>query len=253
MTRTLLVFTVLCGFALGASAQDGPMGGPINTHCPLLPDEVIDPAFTVEVEGVKIGLCCRMCKNDFLAEPEKYLPDVPGFEEARAAALAGAAVGVTTLLPGGGPSSPADEGKATRDESLAGFAGRFHVVVVHFPIALVLAAALAELLGGRKPGPTLAGGRAWCLGLGALSAVVAAGLGWLRAESQATLPGLEDTLLWHRWLGVAAAALSVVALVASLVGAARKVRLVCLLLAAVVVGVAGHYGAQLVYGTAYFG
>jgi uncharacterized membrane protein len=121
---------------------------------------------------------------------------------------------------------------------------------VHFPIALVLIAAIAELasLTTRFPGwhtVAVANIRA-----GAAFAVASAGAGWLLASSRIVeaSPGLE----WHRWLGLAAG----VAAVAAALGASdmnqsprrRWLYRVALFSAAALVAVAGHFGARLVWG-----
>ena len=79
--------------------------------------------------------------------------------------------------------------------------GHFHPLLVHFPIALVLAAAAAELVAISMPNPAwhavaLANVRA-----GAAIGVVTAITGWLLAWSPAmdATPALE----WHRWIGMA--------------------------------------------------
>jgi mono/diheme cytochrome c family protein len=82
--------------------------------------------------------------------------------------------------------------------------GNFHVVVVHFPIALLLAAAAGELWFTwrrvREPSPAVR----FCVLLGAGSAIVTAVLGWLHAASGygASSPSI---LVWHRWVGTAVA------------------------------------------------
>src|SRR5262249_19043217 len=128
--------------------------------------------------------------------------------------------------------------------------GRFHVVVIHFPIGLLLAAAVGELwFAWRKNhGPAPAVG--FCVLLGAISTVLAAGLGWLHAANgygagSAVLP-------WHRWFGVAAAAGAVVLAVLSAIDIRRGIRSVgfrlVLLLETVLVAVTGHLGGALVHG-----
>ncbi|HEY7423507.1 MAG TPA: hypothetical protein VH682_04625 [Gemmataceae bacterium] len=130
--------------------------------------------------------------------------------------------------------------------------GRFHVLVIHFPIALLLAAAGELWFSWRKKrGPAPAIG--FCVLLEAIGAVVAAGLGWLHAAngygaSSAVLP-------WHRWLGVATAAGAVVLVVLSAIGSRRGIRSVgfrlVLLLETVLVAVTGHLGGALVHGVDY--
>ncbi len=128
--------------------------------------------------------------------------------------------------------------------------GRFHVIVVHFPIGLLLGAAIGELWSvwrkKRVPDPTIH----FCILLGAISAVVAAVLGWIHAANgfgagSAVLP-------WHRWFGVATAAGAVILTVLSVIDIRRGSRSVwfwlVLLLETVLVSVAGHLGGALVHG-----
>src|SRR5262245_42853365 len=129
--------------------------------------------------------------------------------------------------------------------------GRLHPLLIHFPIALVIAAALAELMAA------IGAGTRWRIvaivnvGVGAIGAVLAAVAGWRLAaapEMQA-LPLLE----WHRWLGTAAAAIAIVAAVATLrtaSGSRRDTRLyqAALFSAAAVMALAGHLGGLLVWG-----
>lgn len=123
------------------------------------------------------------------------------------------------------------------------WASHHHPIAVHFPIALLMAALLAELLGRAFKRPQLLTTATFCLTLGALSALPAAGLGWLLAEQSNQHVG---PIFWHRWLGVATAVLSVITL---LVGFKRPgIRLVLLLVVGALVSLTGHLGGTLSYG-----
>ncbi|HEX6975219.1 MAG TPA: DUF2231 domain-containing protein, partial [Vicinamibacterales bacterium] len=84
--------------------------------------------------------------------------------------------------------------------------GRLHPLLIHFPIALVLAAVAAESVAslassGRWRLVAIANVRA-----GAILALLAAAAGWRMA---AQLGVEESTLLqWHRWCGTGAAGLA---------------------------------------------
>ena len=135
------------------------------------------------------------------------------------------------------------------------FAGRFHPLAVHFPIALILAAVLAEFLlfvTGRR-GFSEAGH--FAVVTGALGAIAAITLGLASAAYASYSGKYADTLALHRGLGIAAGAFAVLAAVLSALSRREKAspRLVwvyrgALLIAAALVGVAGHLGATLVYG-----
>lgn len=85
------------------------------------------------------------------------------------------------------------------DSSLWPLAGRFHPLLVHLPIGMLLLAIVAELL-GRHPART-----AWrplvplALLLGAWSAIIAGTVGLLLSDWGSYDP---DVLRWHRWLGL---------------------------------------------------
>jgi uncharacterized membrane protein len=128
--------------------------------------------------------------------------------------------------------------------------GRLHPLLVHFPIALVLIAAIAELVSvtTRFPGwrtVAVANVRA-----GAVFAVASAAAGWLLASSR--IVEASPALEWHRWLGVLAA---IAAISAALTTGAiddqpsrQWLYRVALFSAAALVAVAGHFGAVLVWG-----
>ncbi|HWG43231.1 MAG TPA: DUF2231 domain-containing protein [Gemmataceae bacterium] len=149
------------------------------------------------------------------------------------------------------PSSPAPQPK----KHFLDWLGNFHVIVIHFPIALLLAAAVGELWYACRSVRQPASAVSFCVLLGAISAVVSAALGWLHAANGAGA-GSPSILTWHRWFGTTTAAGSVILLVLSAIDIRRGVRSwwfrLLLLLAAVLVGVTGYFGGDLVYGEGYF-
>lgn len=122
--------------------------------------------------------------------------------------------------------------------------GRFHPTLVHFPIALLTAAFLAELLARLLRRPQLQHAASFSYTLGALGSVPSAAFGWLLAEST-THRGNE--LDYHRWLGVAVATVAILGMTVFY----RKpgARLPLLALLAVLVGITGHLGGSLSYGS----
>jgi mono/diheme cytochrome c family protein len=128
--------------------------------------------------------------------------------------------------------------------------GRLHVVFVHFPIALLLVAALVEAwrIVRRTPGasPTAV----VCLAIGAASAVLAAVMGWYHKQS---LPD-SRSLTAHQWLGMATAAVAILPLM--LVGFQRWPKALvgyraAVMLCAVLTGITGHLGGALTHGDGY--
>jgi hypothetical protein len=168
---------------------------------------------------------------------------------------AGAPPPTASVVPA--PSAP---GTSTRDAvpppaRLLRWLGKLHVATVHFPIGLLLAAAVAELWalgrGALVPLPAVR----FCVLLGAAGAAAAAVLGWLLAWGGygAGSPGL---LALHRWVGTATGLVAVGAAVLSeadaRLGKRRRRSRLLLFLAALLVGIAGHLGGTLVHGEDFY-
>jgi uncharacterized membrane protein len=129
--------------------------------------------------------------------------------------------------------------------------GRLHPLLVHFPIALVLIAAVAEAaatIGGDGRWHTVAVAN---VRAGAVFAVVAAVAGWRLALA----PGVEPNAIleWHRWLGTIGAGATLAAAIATSGADGRSsmelwIYRIALFCAASLVAVTGHFGALLVWG-----
>jgi mono/diheme cytochrome c family protein/uncharacterized membrane protein len=91
--------------------------------------------------------------------------------------------------------------------SWIGFLGPFHMLVLHYPIGFLTLAVLLEVWIWWRPNAFPAQVNRATLALAAVSAVVAAGLGWCRAQGAEYDPGLLGE---HLRLGIATAGLSVV-------------------------------------------
>jgi uncharacterized membrane protein len=84
-------------------------------------------------------------------------------------------------------------------QKLIGWLGRFHPATVHFPVALLTAAAVAELLRLLTGRPAFDAITRYCLWFGALTAVAAAVLGWFLGGFYVS--DASWLLTAHRWLG----------------------------------------------------
>jgi mono/diheme cytochrome c family protein/uncharacterized membrane protein len=175
------------------------------------------------------------------------------------------AAGAPTVASGAATSdqSPDPEGQDSLGgaptpsvaKRILGKLGIFHILVVHFPIALLIAAAAAEfwaaLHRSRLPAPAVR----FCVLLGTAGALAAAALGWLHAWNGYGA-GMPTTLGLHRWIGTAAAAWAVGTASFSECEERRGVRShwfrVWLLLGAVLIGVSAHLGGILVHGEDFF-
>lgn len=132
------------------------------------------------------------------------------------------------------------------------FLGALHPVLVHFPIALAVVAAIVESWRAIRRDPGLSPFACTAVTFAALSAVATATSGWFNAV--ASDDAASGGLFLHRWSGICAASLLVgLALSAPLIrrmGTARALGAwrSSLLLCVGIVSVAGWYGGNLVYG-----
>jgi uncharacterized membrane protein len=133
--------------------------------------------------------------------------------------------------------------------------GKFHLLLLHFPIALVLAAGAGEVRSAWQRNRVPSEAVRFCLWLGALVAIPTAGLGWLfaAAGNGASSPPL---LAAHRWLGTTASVLLVLTAVCAerdvRRGArSRSVRLL-LLSGVLLTALTAHLGGLLSRGSDFF-
>lgn len=133
---------------------------PTNALCPVTPDEPVDPTIFSDYEGQRIYFCCQRCRRQFEASPAKYLPNLVltttestahghGDEspedhhkntEGQASSMAPPAVSQHADAEDDGhqhdhASDHALENEAGFGNRLLAWLGRFHPVIIHFPIA----------------------------------------------------------------------------------------------------------------------
>jgi len=135
-------------------------------------------------------------------------------------------------------------------EKLLTWVGRFHLPAVHFPLALLATAALAELFLMITGGSCFDAVSRFCLMAGAATAIVAALLGWLHGGFRWT----DDSwiLATHRWLGTATAVVALLVMALGNVSRRSAKFQVCfrlaLFAAAASVMLTGFFGGALVFG-----
>ena len=263
------------------ASQDGEQRStPTNEWCLVLTDERVDPEIHTEYRGQQFFFCCRKCLKQFQADPTAYAANlsagapasevarVPREDSSRDQHGGDAEQAHAHGVEGAEQASAGESGHdhAAHSESTAHgmqaailWMGRLHPMWVHFPIALLLVAALAELLAARSGDPRFSFAARYTLWAGAIGSLVAAPLGWADALAVAEdYTGTSATLLfYHRWAGTTTAALALLALVlcerfhrGGSPGRRRLYRLT-LFAAAVLVTVTGHLGASLVFGWNY--
>jgi mono/diheme cytochrome c family protein/uncharacterized membrane protein len=137
-------------------------------------------------------------------------------------------------------------------EKMIRWLGNFHPPAVHFPIALLTAAAVAELLRMATGKDAFDAITRYCVWFGTLAAVAAGVLGWFLAGFHLT--DASWVLMTHRWLGtstVACAGLVLVLSEASRRPDRRRTRVcfrVTLLVVAILVSTTGFFGGAVVFG-----
>lgn len=221
-------------FACGPEGHAQKAESSAAEYCPVLPDERIDPSIYVDYQGRRIYFCCIHCKQEFSENPADYLPGPGAVKELE-------------------PRGPTLTGARAWGNKLIAYAGKFHPLVVHFPIALLLAAFAAEALSWKPRWDRLKSVARFNLWAGALGAVLAVGLGWAAASGSPLEGEMGAVLERHRWLGtmVAVFAIGAVWLEGRCRDSKRWKLGAVLFVLVVIVGIAGHLGGTLVYGKGY--
>ena len=139
------------------------------------------------------------------------------------------------------------------------FFGRLHPLLLHFPIAMLIAAGLVELVMSwrQEARPHLIA--SFCLWVGMVFAVLATWTGWEMAEYEgiAGNPVKAELLEWHRWTGVVLAVLAILICFIWVVERFSGRRLAFnmyrfgLWASAILVCVVGHFGAEMKWGRDY--
>ena len=133
--------------------------------------------------------------------------------------------------------------------------GRLHPALVHFPIALGVAAAVVECWRIVRRNPELSSFAVTALWFAAIASIVTATSGWFSAEFENE--PLTLTLFLHRWLAITAATLFLGLAVSGTVirrntqSARIGLWRMVLLAAAATVSLACHFGGTMVYGDSY--
>jgi len=102
----------------------------------------------------------------------------------------------------GGPGATAGPAEAPVGGRTLRWLGKLHLLLIHFPIALLVAAGIGELVSlwrrSRVPSPTVR----FCLTIAAVAIVPTVVFGWFHAAAGNGI-GSPQLLTFHRWLGTA--------------------------------------------------
>lgn len=138
------------------------------------------------------------------------------------------------------------------DDNLIVFLGRFHPLVVHLPIGILLLAGLMQLISLRSKSfaRALKPAISFTLFWGGISSLGAIFIGWLLSLQG----GYDnDTLFWHKWLGIL---LTVLAFLAWILKSnkwrlKKSIYYAIFSLMLVLVAITGHLGGNLTHGETY--
>jgi uncharacterized membrane protein len=143
-------------------------------------------------------------------------------------------------------------------QSVLRFLGRLHVLVVHFPIALLMVAAMLEYIGSWRHNAPWRHAGFLCLVLGSSSAIIAVVLGLINAEQEPHAARLQDAIDRHMWYGIATTVVCVITVIGGMrmrvrerAVVARRAYRAGLVLICIGVTLSGHVGGELVYGEDY--
>src|SRR5688500_2376362 len=140
-------------------------------------------------------------------------------------------------------------------DALITLIGRFHPLVVHFPIAILLMAIVFELLAKISSLKKLKSAVQPTLFIGALTSVISVSTGLILEQEG----GYDEELLSvHKYLGLSTTALAFIVFflrrqTLSIDKAKRKqIRLMLLIPVVILVSLTGHWGGSLTHGEDYF-
>lgn len=224
--------------------------GLANKYCPVTTSELAEEQFFVDYQGQLIYFCCNNCKRDFLGSPETYLanPVTSGADSLTSGSS-------HDQGDGNAHNHARDHGESSTAVSIL---GKFHPMVTHFPIALVISALLFSGLAVVLKIQTLEVVSVYSVYLAALSGLVTVALGLAAGYSASYPTFLAGYLSTHRLLGITTGVMTFVTaflghrqLGTRSAGRAWTYR-GCLLVNSVLVGITGHFGATLVFGPEHF-
>jgi len=161
---------------------------------------------------------------------------------------AGESIAAQTISPDEMMRQKVEQNRLT---SVGDLLARLHPVAAHFPIALLLVAALAEFALMIRPTLGLQTTIRFLVAGGALGAVAAALLGWFAGGWR--LSDQSDNLSVHRWNGTTLAVLSLIAWWAAARWKGRAGLRILLALIAAGLIIQGYYGGEMAHGPNHMG
>ena len=201
-------------------ADDPPPA--INSTCPVMTDEPVDPKITLKFRGKTIAFCCERCRKKFKANPDRYLAALPQLADAaQAAPISESSDGAEEGHAHGGlPESSAVEGSVGAKEQTGGhvhdgdsgmdseeedepFLGRIHPAIIHFPLAGIPLALLGFLAWTVTSRDAFAKADVPPLLVSALAAVAAVITGNIAHDAMSFSPSMQEIAERHQFVSTA--------------------------------------------------
>jgi len=143
-----------------------------------------------------------------------------------------------------GQETPQEGGSRRWTQSI----GSFHLILLHFPIALINMLAVSESLLAWYKKPIFEYASRFLIISAAILSTPTALLGLIYSYS-ASYEGLMETfLLWHMWFGISTAALAIgVAFIRECIGP-NSLYYFCMVLLVLMVNITGFFGGEMTFG-----
>lgn len=224
-----------------------------------------DVAHIVPGEPEKSELFLLVDRGEMPPPRSKYAPMSAAEKDAIRQWIAGGALPIAASTPDQPPSQPpaaqqagATSGRTSLNDqplSVGRLVGRMHPAVIHFPVAMLMVAILAEVLliiTGRASFRTVV---LFCIIVGTLGSLAAVATGWMLAEHAGYASSTNEYFICHQRLGFVTTGLAIVTLGlyarsirANQSNVWRWLARAALLAVAVISSLTGHFGGVLVYG-----
>jgi uncharacterized membrane protein len=126
--------------------------------------------------------------------------------------------------------------------------GGFHLIILHFPIALINMLAVSELFLGWSKKPIFDFSSRFLLISALIFTPLTAILGLIYSYSSTYEGPMETFLLWHMWLGISTAVLTLVAALIREQEKYKRLYYTCLIAMFATVNLAGYFGGNMTFG-----
>jgi len=265
------------GQALRALHDLGEYTESLQSKCPIMGND-IDPDLFVEHLGRRIYVCCKSCVMAVKKDPEKYaslIAEVQKTDTHEGSTESDIISLNSTTIDGHDDNNSSIGHDHTRDHgaahsahkhwyesSIIQYMGRFHPVLVHFPIALAIISVLAEILFIILKSSFFRNAARFSILFAAIFSIPAVLVGWATGLN-ATYPEIYgDTgvmlLSLHKWIGTLASIFIIASSFFSEVAWRTKqpswtlIYRISLVISAALVSLAGHFAGLMIYGQNHF-